>query len=337
MSNLYSGCGCGGCGCNSCAPSNTVFRALCDDPGSVNFGTYLSVLDPQFCRNRLIQGTGVLQSILDGSGNPQITFTNAPVVDLNDNQAVVGVTFGDLVTIGSDNILTRLLGPAVANQILITNALGQLIFSPIPAATVPDPLTVGTLTVTGTATLNNVAIGGAVSATAIPSGTATVFLGLDGSNNVVQQTVSSSTAQIAQFFESPTSPNASYPNQFKPPGSNLTIGNLLYDSGGGIITVTDSVTLTVARAGAYEIKWGGFQKRSGNANWNAGFQLQINGITVSNGGMPPTQQLTGQNGITFSCSFMRSLSVGDTIRLLLVGTGTPEIFEVWLNAVRYSS
>lgn len=326
--------GLSGCGCNACAPSNTIYRGTCTDPGSVNSGTYLVVLDSQFCENRLAGSTGILQSRVTGSGDFAIEFTSAPEVDLPTTQAVVGVAIPNLIGIDTNNLWYEILGPAVANQILMTNAAGQLSFVPIPAATVPDPLTIGTLNVTTAATIVALTITGAVVASGIASGTPTELLGLSG-NNVVKRTIAQLSAAAAYFFESPTSPGAGYPNSGVTAGNLLTIGNLLYDSGNSIVSVTTSQTLTVAVAGFYTISWGGQMAHTVSSAWRTGIQLLINGIVVSNGGVNPNEALSSQQvNCTISAVFSRSLVAGDTIQLRInpaAGTNLAT-YEVWLNA-----
>jgi hypothetical protein len=324
------------CGCNACAPANTIYRGTCTDPGTQDYLTYLSGLDTQFCTYRLAGAVGLLTSQIDGSGNYQITFTEDPIIDLPEYQAVIGIAIPDLVVIDGNNSLLHLLGPAVANQILKTNAAGEWVIDAIPAATVPDPLVIGTLSVTVGATLPNTTITGTLVANGLAAGTPTSFLGVDAGGNVLTQTVGTAVPQVAYFFESPTSPGGSYPNSAAASGSNLIIGNLLYDSGGAIVTVTTSQTLTVAQAGKYTITWGG---QVANINTvQAAIQLVINGITVSNGGVNPNRALgIYQRGLTVSCSYSRTLAVGDTIQLQLTANAGNETYEVWLAATKLSS
>lgn len=324
------------CGCDSCRQAFSIYRGTCVDPGSAA-ATYLAGYDSQFCPTRISGAEGLLQSVVDGSGNFNISFSESPQVDLPDTSVLEDATFGNLVIIGSDDKLTRLVGPATSLLFMQTNAAGQLFLGDPPPAVVPDPLAVNNLTVGVLATLANVTISGSVSMSGIAADTIIEFLGLDASNNVVKQAVTLVTTQITQFFESNTSPSASYPNQNKTAGQNLVIGNKLFDSGGNLINVTNSETLTVAVAGDYNIQWGGMMVKSGVGDWLTGIQLVINGITVSNGGVNPNRAITtNQNQVTVSCSFMRNLAVGDTIQLVMnpAAGGTPETYEVWLNATR---
>lgn len=335
-----SSCGCGGCGCNVCQPANTIYRGTCVDPGTIDFGSYLAVFDPSFCGYRLAAGEGIVQSRENGSGNFQITITESPQVDIPTAQAVAGVAIPNLMVINQNDAWLELLAPASANLFLTTNAAGQLLFTTLPAATVPDPLTIGTINVTTAATIAALTLTGAMTASGIASGTPTTILGLDGSNNVVKQTVATAAVQTAMFFESPTMPNASSPNEMKVAGENLIIGNQIYDSGGTILTVTDSVTLTVAQAGKYTIEWGGTLRNIGGSNWFTGMLLVINGILVSNGNTQTKFTVANaQNTVTAAGVYSRTLAVGDTIRLQLFSgaTANARTYEVFLNATRLSA
>lgn len=328
------------CGCNACASANTIYRGGCTDPGTQDFLTYLSGLDAQFCPYRLAGNTGFLQSDVDGSGNFQITFTDSPSVDLPDTQAVLGMTFGDLVIIDSNNALSRLLGPATANLFLSTNASGGLSFGVLPAATVPDPLTVANLTVTTLAGFANVTISGTLAASGLSAGTPVSFLGLDGSNNVVTQSVTAANVQVAMFFESPTSPGATYPNESAAAGSNLVIGNMLYDSGGTIINVTTSQTLTVAVAGKYKLEWNGMVAWSGGNDGKPQLLLLINGVIVNNGNSSGSYgQNTSQRTAFLSGMEARTLAVGATIQVQLSSTSgaNTHVYEVRLIATKLSA
>lgn len=322
------------CGCDSCRPAFSPYRAPCVDVG-VSAAVYLGGYDAQFCPTRISGAQGLLQSVVDGSGNFAISFSESPQVNLPVTTVAEDATFGNIVIIGSDNKLTRLAGPNTALLFLQTNTQGQIFLGDPPPAVVPDPMVVNNLTVAVLATLANVTISGTVVMSGIAAGTLIDIVGLDASNNVIKQSVSQLTTQCAQFFESPTSPNAGYPNQNKTGGENLVIGNRLFDSGASIVNVTNSETLTVAVAGDYNIQWGGMLHNLGTLG--GAILLVINGITVSNGGLNPNQTSgISQQTLTVSCSFMRGLAVGDTIQLQL-SSGTTvnnETFEVWLNVTK---
>jgi len=321
-------CGCnnGSCGCaqQACQPANVIFESTCTDPGTLNRLSHLLGLDSQFCKRRIIPAEGGGYLIARQTPNGwQIYFTTEPVVALSQYQAIQGQAFGDLLIQGSDNIMRELLGPAVANLVIGTNAAGQLMFIPIPAATVPDPLTVADLTVTNIATLNDVAIGGGVNLTGLGTAAAVFLLGLDAGGNLVKGDPATTGTQVASFFESPTSP-APFPgpNDSASAGNPLTIGNLLFDSvgtpGGALFTATNSQTLTCLTAGVYVVDFGGEVYYTGGSSGQPAIILLVNGVPVNNGnarsdaGVTSTLRVSnvwGQN--------MRRFAVGDTVQLQL--------------------
>lgn len=291
------------------------------------------------CVRRLLPGVGgFLVARQTGSGTWLIAFTNQPVVDLATYQAIAGTVIPNLVVQGSDNILRELLGPAAANLILLTNAAGQLIFAPVPTATVPDPLTVTDLTVNNVATLNDVTIAGGVNFSGLGTGTLSFFLGVDAGGNLIQGTPATTGVQSCMFYEAASSPAATFPNQAVTAGNPLTIGNLLYDSvgtvGGALITATNSQTLTVLTAGNYDLDWCGQVEGSGGS---PSINLMINGINVNRGnatfGGPVVTTGRSANLTGFEA---RRLTVGTTIQLQLGSQSGASIatYEVRLRAKR---
>jgi hypothetical protein len=345
MSNFGNNLGCGcGCGGNSpCQPANVVYQSTCTDPGSATNLAYLTGLDQNFCERRFNAGNGgFFVAVPTGSGGFNMGFTVAPQVALTSFQAGIGTTFGNLTVLGSDSILRYLIGPATANQYVRTNASGQLIFGPLPASSVPDPLTVGTINATNF-TLGNGTITGALSLPGVSSGTLSTFLGLDVNGNVITGTPSNTGSQVAMFFESPTTVAATSPNAPCTQGIPLTIGNLIFDSvtpavpGGALITPTNSQTLTVVTAGTYVFHWGGEIRWTGGSSGKPSIQLLINGVIVNNG---YSRNFTGgsnvPNGMVMSGVHGRKMAAGDTIQLQ-PGTGSGNnisMYEVRLLAER---
>lgn len=316
-------CSCGGCGCDQCRPANTVFESTCTDPGSITALRHLLGLDAQFCERRLLPGTGgFLVARLTPNG-VLIGFSNTPTVALEEFLAVQGVAFGQVLVQQSDNVMRAMNGPAVANLVLGTNAAGQAMWIPIPAATVPDPLTVTDLTVTNLATLNNVAISGGVVFSGLGTGTLAFTLGVDAGGNLIQGTPATTGVQVAAFFEAPTSPApVPGPNDGATAGNNLTIGNLIFDSvgtpGGALWTATNSQTLTCLTAGVYIVDFGGEVFYTGGSSGQPAINLLVNGVNVNNGNARSDASITttlrvanvwGQN--------MRRFAVGDTVQLQL--------------------
>lgn len=338
-------CGCnnGSCGCaqQACQPANVIYEATCPDPGTVTRAAHLSVRDAQFCDRRLIPGTGGYLIAAQTPNGWQIFFTTTPSVSLEELQAVAGSVFGNLVVIGSDGVMRKLVGPAVANQVILTNASGQPYFGPIPTATVPDPLTVGTLTVTGLTTLNNVAVSGGMNFTGLGTSAPSFLLGLDASGNLVKGDPATTGVQVAQFFESPTMPSAATPNVNAGAGSNLTIGNLVFDSvgtpGGALFTATNSQVLTCLTAGTYKVEWGGQVTWDSGSSGRPGMILLVNGVPVSNGNSrSATGVTTTERSANLWCSIARRFAAGDTVQVQMgsAGGSNTNAYEVAVNFER---
>lgn len=330
------------CCCQSpCAPANVIYEGTCPDPGTLTQLRHLLGLDSQMCERRLLPGDYGLLVARQTPNGTLIYFTPAPVVNLEEFTAVQGAAFGQVVVQQSDSVMRAMNGPAVANLVLGTNAAGQALWIPIPAATVPDPLTVADLTVTNLATLNNVTVTGTPVMSGLGSGALVSFLGLDASNNVIKGTPATTGTQVASFFEAPTSPSAATPNSAATAGSMLTIGNLIFDSvgtpGGALFTATNSQTLTCLVAGVYTVDFGGEVTYTGGSSGQPAILLLVNGIVVNNGNGRSDAALTstlrvanlwGQN--------MRRFSAGDTVQLQLgasSGTNT-HVYEARVNFTR---
>lgn len=311
------------CGGSPCQPANTAFLATCPDPGMVNSGVHLSVLDVQFCERRLSNATaGFLVLRTNGNSQPSIQFTNAPEVALGTYQAVQGQPQPNFTIQGSDSILRELLAPVVANLFPRTNAAGQIIWDALPNATVPDPLTLANITVTTLATIAAGLFTGAVSFTGLGTGDLSSVLGLDASNNLIKGNPATTGVQVQNFFESPTSPSVATPNASATAGSLLTIGNLLFDSvgtaGGALFTATNSQTLTCLTAGTYEVEFGGEVTYTGGSSGQPGIILLVNGVAVNNGnGRSDASLTTTQRAANLWGKDARRYNVGDTIQLQL--------------------
>lgn len=343
--SICGACNSNPCCCSSaCSPANTVYEGTCADPGSLTTLRHLLGLDQQFCERRLIPaaGGGYLVARQTPSGWA-IGFSTTPTVALEEFLAVQGVAFGQVLVQQSDDVMRAMNPPVTANLVLGTNAAGQAMWIPIPAATVPDPLTVANLTVTNLATLNNVTITGTPVLSGLGTSALVSFIGLDASNNVVKGTPATTGTQVAAFFESPTSPApVPGPNDGATAGNNLTIGNLLFDSvgtpGGALFTPTNSQTLTCLTAGVYVVDFGGQVYYTGGNSGQPGINLLVNGVSVNAGNSRSDATVTstlriasiwGQN--------MRRFAVGDTVQLQLgasTGAAGVHVQEARVNFVR---
>jgi len=333
-----STCSCGGCGCSSCQPAAGIFLSECPDPGTIAQGFHLSLLDSKFCYRRATNTPGLLQSVLTG-GSYQITFTNLPQVELEDVNAVANTAFGQLIVMGSDFKWRALAPPVTANLFLKTNASGDIVLGSAPVATVPDPLSVTTLNVLGTATIEDLAINNGLTLSGVSSGTVTSLLGINASNQVVTQALSQSIA-ASMFYESASSPTAAAPNESKVSGDYLIIGNRLYDSGSSLINVTTSESITVAVAGKYLLLWVAQTWTSGTAS--VGAFLEINGVIVNEGNgrtQSPVGITAGASMFQMTGVELRTLAVGDVLKLQfsqLGGTAQRKTFGVRLIAVKFA-
>lgn len=325
------------CGSSPCQPANVVYQSTCTDPGSNNTGAHLSILDNSFCARRLLNGAGFLENRQTGSGWAQ-QWTTAPTVPLGTFQAVTNTAFGNFVIIGSDGVWKQLLGPATAGLVLTTNGLGQFLAAVPPAATVPDPLTVNTLNTTtlnvaGVATFNGTEIFNNV-----PSATITQTIGLNASNQLVIGTAATTGVQTCMFYETPTSPGATSPNEATAPNALLTIGNLLNDSvlpavpGGALITAINATTLQVVTAGWYNLDACAQINGTSEIAW---INLQINGITVNTGNSSSiASQTTTQRIQNWICFASGRFAAGTTITLQLGPTINAKTYAVRLRATR---
>lgn len=333
------------CCCQSpCDPANNIYEGTCVDPGTATVLRHLLGLDQQFCQRRLIPaGSGGFLVARQTPNGWAIGFSTAPTVALEEFLAVQGVAFGQVLVQQSDSVMRAMNPPVTANLVLGTNAAGQAIWMPIPAATVPDPLTVSTLTVTGLTLLNNLEVTGTPVLSGLGTSALVSFIGLDASNNVVKGTPATTGVQVASFFEAPTSPSATVPNAAAAAGSLLTIGNLLFDSvlpvvaGGALWTATNSQTLTCLTAGVYIVDFGGQLVWSGGSSGQGAIQLLVNGVPVNNGNARPDATITSTlRNANYWGQNMRRFAVGDTAQLQLGASSGANtgVYEARINFTR---
>lgn len=327
----------GGC-CPTCQPANVAIRGECQDPGTLTTLRFVSGLDHQFCPGRLASGSGVLNAVINGSGNSVISWTNTPKIDPETVTATEDTAFGSLLVLGSDNKLRQLEVPVTPSLVMQTDGAGNLILSAVPAATVPDPLNVNDLGVANQATIEDLEVNGTVEVNNLAAGTAVNLLALNASNQVILQGLAQGLS-ISMFFESPTSPAAGTPNAIKVSGDYLTIGNRLFDSGGDNITVTTSESLTVQDAGTYLILWAAQVRTGGAAAPIAGVWLEVNGTIVNygNGRTSGVSAGAASTPVFFQLAGMdvRTYAANDVLKLQLNATATVlDTYEVRLIAIR---
>lgn len=309
-------CGCGGCGCSVCQPANIIFQRPCTDPGVINVGANLIVGDSNFCQRRLAPSEGFVVVNLTPAGY-QVSSTTEPNVNLSTFAVVSGSAVGSILVRNADGVIRTLAPGNVANLILMTNASGQFVLQPVPANTVPDPLSVTTLNAT-TATFGSLTVTGPTAKfTGLVGGTIASTVGLDASGNLVIGSPAATGVQTAMFYESNSSPGATSPNATITAGSLLIIGNQLYDSGGSLIAVTNTQTLRVAVAGKYMLEFCCQVGYTGGGTGTPALNLLINGVIVNTGnargGISST---TDRTAYIFGVE-ARDLAVNDTIQLQL--------------------
>lgn len=290
----------------------------CGDPGAKATGAHLSILDYQFCPYRLQNGNGFLVNQQTGSGF-QMGWSTSPVPNLDTFQTVEDQNFGNIVAILANGQMRQLLGPATADLVPMTDAAGGVAFRALPTATIPDPLSLTTLNVTNL-TAGTFTLTGTMSANGLATGTVITQIGLDGSGNVVKGTGTTG-VQTAMFFESPSGSSVATPNAAVIAGGFLIIGNLLYDSGGAIATVSDSQTVAIAVSGKYQVDWGGQIDSLGTPRTGMTIQLVVNGIVVNNANCYPLDPILdtadGNRTMPVTGFHAQNFTVADTIKLQL--------------------
>lgn len=324
--------------CPTCQPANSIFQGECSDPGTLSPGRFLQVLDYKFCERRLSSGSGFLVSNINGSGNAGFTWTTTPQVELIEYQATADQQFGNLIVMGSDFRWRYLQGPSTLGLYLQTDSNGMLFFGDPPEASVPDPLTVNNLNVAVAAEIADLTTSGTVTLNNTPSGTVVNLLGLNADSEVVTQSLAAGIA-ATMFYEEPTSPSGTAPNSAAASGSYLIIGNKLFDSGANLINVTTSQALTVAVAGKYDIFFESLH-RIGN-NSKVAVSLEINGVIVNTGNGRNDSAIDANTNTGFGwCPLcgneVRSLAVGDVIKLQVSYAGTVTTFNVRLKALKFA-
>lgn len=329
-----SNCSCGGCGCASCQPANVIYSGTCTDPGTIASGRHLSVLDYKFCEKRLTNGVGILNAVQLGSGGYAINWTNTPKIALESYQSVQDAAFGNIVILGSDNILRQLLVPAASGLFLQTDGAGNPVFGSPPSAVVPDPLAINELNVAVEATIEDLEVNGDLTLPNAAPGTIVSLLGLDATNKVVEQAVSAGVA-ASMFYESNVSPSSTAPNLSKNNGEFLVIGNRIFDSGASLVNVTTSELVTVAVAGLYYITFSAVIRMQSNSR--AGISLIINGIDVNDAGRFDSDISTIPDGqvAQFNSFEIRRLAVGDALQVQLSATSAdPETFNARVGFIK---
>lgn len=326
------GCACNQSPCNCFQPDLQASACECPDLGVVLRGVNVLVADQKFCSRRLLPPTdsnnNPIAGILSSSPTLGVTFTSAPAVNLPVLTATSGLQFQSIVAAqGTAGNLVQ-VRPA-ANGLFVQSSGGQFILGPLPATSVPDPLTIGTINVgtllnsTAPATLSGVVTLGAGTV----AGTIVSLLGINGSGNVVLG--SASTVSKAMYYEAASGTDTTVlPNRTTTANGFAVIGNELYDKD-SIAHVTNSQTISIDKAGEYEIEWvSSFNNRAftpvGTASTRPALYLSVNANVVNFGQFQLTADSISSSA-TVSGIHVQHLNIGDTIQLQAgpnVGTGT---------------
>lgn len=317
---MSCGCGTPWC-CGDPCVTTTVTACIGEDPGMATQGRYLALYDTQFRLRRLQSATGVLEALLDGSGNIVLRFTNSPTVAYTTMPLGLDVPFTGLLAAVGDQSITKKLAPT-AQGFLRANADGTWQTTTLPAAVVPDPLTLTTLNASN-GNITDLTTTGTVIFDNLPTDTAVQALGLNAAGELVIPSGSSSAAlggtKIAKYYESPTFETlGSTPNADKNNGEFLIIGNRIFDPD-VIASVTDQTTLRIEQAGNYLVHWGGCVGRVlslgvDTDRFNASIVLMKNGAHVSNGNQRDLR-IGFKDALSFSGIYADDFAVGDTIKV----------------------
>lgn len=307
-------------------------QCQCSDPGVVATGQDILVADANLCPRRLLplrDGSGnVLGAFIvyGGTGQQEAAFaTQQPSVALPAVATAADQSFGSLVVCtGAAGVFSRITPPGAANLFLQTDGAGAILFGAPPGATIPDPLSIGTLNL---ATALNLAGGalatfaGPITATGLSAGTAVSLLGLNGSNQfILSPPVASSKAW---FYESVSRTSTGYPNQTLGNNSFCVLAGTLYNAD-GIVTLSNNIA-TIATAGTYQIDWSGLFAPPSNGNYSPGISLVYNG-NVINPGMRGGNQSAGSGypgSVEITGSHVMAVNTNDQFQLKITYTGTP--------------
>lgn len=302
-------------------------QCQCSDPGVVASGQDVIVADSNLCPRRLLPVRDVSGNVVGGfivyAGTGQqesVISTNQPSVPVPGVAVAAAQSFGSLLLCtGTAGLFQTLNPPATSNLFLQTDGAGGLELAAPPIASVPDPLTIGTINVNTLLNVTgNMDLTGVLNS-AVAAGTITRLLGLDVSNNMVSGTVS--LISKALWYESSPlySATPSYPNTSLLTGSPFIAG-YINDVDGITAYVSPGTALSVVGNGTYQIDWrGSFVYGNNSSICDLGLTLLINGAPANYGVQGAVQQgrSGGNNQATavVSGSHIQQLNAGTTISL----------------------
>lgn len=317
-------------GVSASLPSN----CQCADPGTILAGLNVIVSDSGNCPRRLLPlrdgDLNVLNSFLYLEGNgatPSIKFTQQPAVPYPELAVIANASFGAfVVSTGDSGLHYRLSPPATANLVVQTDGSGGFKLASVPSASVPDPLTVNTLTVLETLNASGQINVGTVYGAAIPSGTIANAVGVSATGFFVKGSPVTQTAK-ALYYEDTVRDNtqSNFPNKTLLANGNCFIGNELSDVS-GLAHVQDSFTIVIDVAGSYQIDWSGcFGKPLASSDANPGVVLLINGSVKNSGMTGLSSSYTNKVGATIIGQHLVTLNNGDLISFKVSSTASASV------------
>lgn len=327
-------CGCQS-GCN-CSP-NLCGSLDCEDPGVIEIGSHLPILDYKFCDRRLTNTPGFLVCDYVPGGTPQIFFTSEPCIEIPVLEIGLGSEISHLnASLGDDACMRRLKpGDEVDGWLRAIN--GMWVLSALPSDNIPDPFETENLIVNDTATIENLVVGSTMCFDALPAGTISTFVGLSAGNCLVTGTISQ--IEAALFYESATLTTSATPNDPTARNTNAIIGNEIFDPQ-SIASVVNTTRIKADKAGTYAIFWHAFFDKDGDtdgANGEPSLDLVINSSIVALGcgrrgrvNPPATVPISGFHLVT--------LAINDTIELKVNSTAHLNnniLMDVKLMLVKY--
>lgn len=319
-------CGYNPCCCDPCVTTTTT-ACIGEDPGMETQLKYIGGYDNQFRARRLQNAAGVLTASLDGSGNYTLGFTNAPAIAYSTFAVGLNTPFSGILAALGANSVTMKVAPN-AEGFLRGNADGTFTLVTLPAATVPDPLTVTNLFAT-TFTVDDLTTNGVVMFNNLLDDTIVSVLGLNAAGELVTTNAGTSGGvggvSIAKYLETPAEPSLNpSPNQLKTNGDQLIVGNEVFDPD-SIASVLDTERIRIDKAGTYRVDWGlniTPYFRVGSTGWPDPIPqpffhqalLRKNGAAVSYGNQFKLYA-DHKTGGTLTGSYMDTFAVADTLAI----------------------
>lgn len=308
-------------------------QCQCSDPGLVQTGQNVVVTDANLCPRRLTpnyDGSGNVVSgflVYQGNGNvATVEVTNQPAVSYPVLSLTSGESFGKIVVVsGSTGLHYQVNPPGAANLFLQTDGAGGLEFAAPPTATVPDPLSIGTLNLSTALNAScPVSITGTITATGIAAGSVVNFVGLNSSNQLVTGTFSGISMSMFSDQTGPT--DTTYPNAVLLANGNCIFRAQTYSDDNIAAFGLDTTSIKILETGKYRVDWQGMfgPQTTAGGRFSPSLQLQKNSAPVANGMQGGIVASTNEGGvIVYESSavtgvWVGSLNVNDILQLTAI-------------------